>query len=124
MWAISGQNEQEYGPRHAAYGLTKIRAKDLVAKVGSFRHYQTLCRASGPSPLCWFFERRLFNTSWPALLHPDGAANLRTAAVLTNNMNPFAPTCEVYSRNWESPHSQILADVSAQGPAATCKKRA
>ncbi len=37
---ITRQNEQEYGPRRAAYDLKKIRAKNLVTKVGSSRHYQ------------------------------------------------------------------------------------
>ena len=40
--AITGQTEQEYGVRRAAYDLKKIRAKDLVRKHGSFRHYQPL----------------------------------------------------------------------------------
>jgi hypothetical protein len=40
--AITGQNEQEYGGRRAAYDLKKIRGKDLAAKVGSSRHYQPL----------------------------------------------------------------------------------
>lgn len=40
--AITGQNEQEYGARRAAYDLKKIRAKDLVTKVGFSRHYQPL----------------------------------------------------------------------------------
>jgi hypothetical protein len=38
--AITGQNEQEYGARRAAYDLKKIRGKDWVTKVGSSRHYQ------------------------------------------------------------------------------------
>ena len=37
--AITGQNEQEYGARRAAYDLKKIRVKDLVTKVGLSRHY-------------------------------------------------------------------------------------
>lgn len=40
--AITGQNEQEYGARRAAYDLKKIRGKDLVTKVDSSRHYQPL----------------------------------------------------------------------------------
>jgi hypothetical protein len=40
--ALIGQSEQEYGARRASYDLKKIRAKDLIAKVGSSRHYQPL----------------------------------------------------------------------------------
>ena len=40
--AITGQNEEEYGARRAAYDLKKIRGKDLVTKVSSSRHYQPL----------------------------------------------------------------------------------
>ena len=42
MRAITGQNEQEYGVRRAAYDLKKIRGKNLVEEVGSSRHYQPL----------------------------------------------------------------------------------
>ena len=38
--ALTGQNEQEYGARRAAYDLKKIRGKDWVTKVGSSHHYQ------------------------------------------------------------------------------------
>jgi hypothetical protein len=40
--AITGQNQQQYGARRAAYDLKKIRGKKLVARVGSSRHYQPL----------------------------------------------------------------------------------
>ena len=42
--AITGQSEQEYGARRAAYDLKKIRGKDLVTKLGSSRHYQPLAQ--------------------------------------------------------------------------------
>jgi hypothetical protein len=40
--ALSGQTEQAYGVRRAAYDLKKIRGKKLVARVPSSRHYQPL----------------------------------------------------------------------------------
>ena len=40
--AITGQNEQEYGVRRAAYDLKKIRGKNLLARFGSSRRYQPL----------------------------------------------------------------------------------
>ena len=42
MRALIGSSEQEYGPRRAAYDLKKMRAKDLIAKIGSSRHYQAI----------------------------------------------------------------------------------
>jgi hypothetical protein len=40
--AITGQEEQEYGARRAAYDFKKLRGKDLAAKIGSSRYYQLL----------------------------------------------------------------------------------
>jgi hypothetical protein len=40
--AITGQKEQQYGARRAAYDFKKLRGKDLAAKIGSSRHYQPL----------------------------------------------------------------------------------
>jgi hypothetical protein len=40
--ALIGPSEQVYGPRRAAHDLKKMRAKALIAKIGSSRHYQPL----------------------------------------------------------------------------------
>ena len=38
--ALSGQTEDEYSSRHAAYDLKKFRAKDFVRKIESARRYE------------------------------------------------------------------------------------
>ena len=42
--ALSGQTEDEYSPRHAAYDLKKFRAKDFVRKIESTRRYEVVPR--------------------------------------------------------------------------------
>ena len=39
---VSGQPESEYGPRRAAYDIKKLRAKDMVNRIGNSRRYQTV----------------------------------------------------------------------------------
>src|SRR6516164_8666484 len=38
---LSNQAESEYGPRRAAYDLKKLRAKDIVQRIGQTRRYQS-----------------------------------------------------------------------------------
>ena len=38
--SATGQTSSEYGPRHAAYDLKKLRAKNMVQRVGRSRRYQ------------------------------------------------------------------------------------
>jgi len=40
--ALSGQTEDEYSSRHAAYDLKKFRAKDFVRKIKSTRRYEVV----------------------------------------------------------------------------------
>jgi hypothetical protein len=40
--STSGQPESEYGPRRAAYDIKKLRAKDMVCKIGKSRRYETV----------------------------------------------------------------------------------
>jgi hypothetical protein len=42
---MTGQSDAEYSPRHAAYDLKKLRAKQLITKMGRSRRYE-LCPAS------------------------------------------------------------------------------
>ena len=42
LTAITGQKEEEYGARRAAYDFKKLRGKGLAAKISSSRHYQPL----------------------------------------------------------------------------------
>ena len=39
---LSGQTEDEYSSRHAAYDLKKFRAKDFVRKIESTRRYEVV----------------------------------------------------------------------------------
>ena len=38
---LSNQSESEYGPRRAAYDLKKLRAKNIVQRIGQTRRYQS-----------------------------------------------------------------------------------
>jgi len=38
--ALSGATESEYGPRHVAYDIKKLRAKEMVRKIGKSRRYE------------------------------------------------------------------------------------
>ena len=38
--SMSGQVESEYGPRRAAYDINKLRAKDMVRRIGKSRRYE------------------------------------------------------------------------------------
>ena len=38
---LSNQAESEYGPRRAAYDLKKLRAKNIVQRIGQTRRYQS-----------------------------------------------------------------------------------
>ena len=38
--ALSGATESEYGPRRAAYDIKKLRAKQMVRKIGKSRRYE------------------------------------------------------------------------------------
>jgi hypothetical protein len=38
---LSNQSESEYGPRRAAYDLKKLRAKEIVQRIGQTRRYQS-----------------------------------------------------------------------------------
>jgi len=38
--SMSGQAESEYGPRRAAYDIKKLRAKDMVRRIGKSRRYE------------------------------------------------------------------------------------
>ena len=40
--ALSKQNPSEYGPRHAAYDLKKLRGKQIVRRIGHTRRYEPL----------------------------------------------------------------------------------
>ena len=40
MRSLTGQNEEDYTVRHAAYDLRKLRGKQLVVKPGRTRRYQ------------------------------------------------------------------------------------
>ena len=37
---MSGQPETEYGARRAAYDIKKLRAKDMIRKIGKSRRYE------------------------------------------------------------------------------------
>ena len=37
---MNGQAESDYGPRRAAYDIKKLRAKDMVRKIGTSRRYE------------------------------------------------------------------------------------
>jgi hypothetical protein len=39
---MNGQAEADYGPRRAAYDLKKLRAKDMVRKIGTSRRYESI----------------------------------------------------------------------------------
>jgi hypothetical protein len=39
---ISKQTESEYGPRHAAYDLKKLRGKNVVRRIGQTRRYESI----------------------------------------------------------------------------------
>jgi len=41
---LSNQSESEYGPRRAAYDLKKLRAKNIVQRIGQTRRYQSTPR--------------------------------------------------------------------------------
>ena len=40
--ALSKQRQSQYGPRHAAYDLKKLRGKQIVRRIGQTRRYQPL----------------------------------------------------------------------------------
>ena len=40
--ALSKQSQTEYGPRHAAYDLKKLRGKQIVRRIGHTRRYEPL----------------------------------------------------------------------------------
>ena len=40
--ALSKQSPCQYGPRHAAYGLEKLRGKQIVRRIGRTRRYEPL----------------------------------------------------------------------------------
>src|SRR6267378_2060535 len=40
--ALSKQSQSEYGPRHAAYDLKKLRGKQIVRRIGHTRRYEPL----------------------------------------------------------------------------------
>lgn len=39
---MNGQAEADYGPRRAAYDIKKLRAKDMVRKIGTSRRYESV----------------------------------------------------------------------------------
>ncbi len=49
--SLTGQTEQDYTVRQAAYDLRKLRGKQLVVKPGRTRRYQLPGQAPAPSPL-------------------------------------------------------------------------
>jgi hypothetical protein len=41
---LRNQPASEYGPRHAAYDLKKLRGKQIVQRVGKTRHYKPIAK--------------------------------------------------------------------------------
>ena len=63
MRALSKQSPCQYGPRHAAYDLKKLRGKQIVRRIGHTRRYE-------PLPILitkegrWMTETKLSNPFW------------------------------------------------------------
>jgi hypothetical protein len=51
---LSNQAESDYGPRRAAYDLKKLRAKNIVQRIGQTRRYNQPPAGSGQWPRLWF----------------------------------------------------------------------
>src|SRR6185369_12116948 len=48
--ALSKQNLLQYGPRHAAYDLKKLRGKHIIRRIGHTRRYEPLLTGLSKQP--------------------------------------------------------------------------
>ena len=50
---MSGPAETDYGPRRAAYDLKKLRAKNMVQKIGASRRYEPIPEGLRATTISW-----------------------------------------------------------------------
>ena len=73
--ALSKQSLSEYGPRHAAYDLKKLRGKQIVRRIGHTRRYEPLrpTRAAlNPKPIDTYYQA--IRAGMKGLFHELGIA--------------------------------------------------
>lgn len=111
--ALSGQNEQEYGVRRAAYDFKKIRGKGLVARVGSGRRYQPLSQGLQAIAALLVLRDKVIRPLLAGVATPRLGRKPNNWSRIDQHLKPFASTCEIYSRNWALPHRQIPVETEA-----------
>ncbi len=107
--AMTGQSAREYGTRHAAYDLKKLRAKHLLELVPSSRRYRV--PSMGVRTIATLVILR-DNVITPILA---GTAKPKMGRKPKNwsTMKRSARTCRPCSRIWALPNSQSFVDVGA-----------
>jgi hypothetical protein len=101
--SMTGQ--REYTHRQATYDLKKLRAKELITKLGRTRFVTTSRHpACGPSPLSWSCATRSSNRSSLPCVFPLASPSPPSPPPLTATTNKFDSTCSLSARSWASLH--------------------
>jgi hypothetical protein len=87
--ALSKQSQSEYGPRHAAYDLKKLRGKQIVRRIGHTRRYEPLPTGLRAMTALLVLQTRLSNDSSPRLSHSAQPAERTTQNQSTRTTKPF-----------------------------------
>ena len=87
--ALSKQSQSEYGPRHAAHDLKKLRGKQIVRRIGHTRRYEPLPTGLRAMTALLVLQTRLSNDSSPRLSHSAQPAERTTQNQSTPTTKPF-----------------------------------
>ena len=91
--SLTGQTEQDYTVRQAAYDLRKLRGKQLVVKPGRTRRYQVPGRAARTIAPCSRCAIRSSRRSSPASADPDRDGRPRQPPASTATTRTSATAC-------------------------------
>ena len=69
--SMSGRVESEYGPRRAAYDIKKLRAKDMVRKIGKSRRYEPVPQGLRSLTALLVLREKIIRPLLTALLQPE-----------------------------------------------------
>jgi hypothetical protein len=74
--AMSGQPEAEYGPRRAAYDIQKLRAKEMVRKIGKSRRYEPVPEGLRAMTALVVLREKIIRPLLAASTHPEPQSQL------------------------------------------------
>ena len=97
--ALSKQSQLEYGPRHAAYDLKKLRGKQIVRRIGHTRRYEPLPTGLRAMTALLVLRNKPSNPFSPPLSHSAHPAARTTQNRSTPTTMPSELQCKASSMN-------------------------